>query len=30
VGLVETLSQGRRDSTDALSINSSAGESIRG
>ena len=29
VGLVETLSQGRRDSTDALSINS-ASESIRG
>ena len=30
VGLVETLSQGRRDSTDALSITSAASESIRG
>ena len=30
VGLVETLSQGRRDSADALSINSPASESIRG
>lgn len=30
VGLVETLSQGRSDSTDALSINSAASESIRG
>ena len=28
VGLVETLSQGRRDSTDALSINRAASESI--
>jgi hypothetical protein len=29
VGLVETLSQGRRDATDALSTNSAASESIR-
>ena len=30
MGLVETLSRGRRESTDALSIKSTAGESIRG
>ena len=30
MGLVETLSQSRRDSADALSINGAAGESIRG
>lgn len=30
VGLFETLSQGRRDSTDALSINGAGSESIRG
>jgi hypothetical protein len=30
VGLVETLSQGRRDSTDALSTNGAASESMRG
>ena len=30
VGLVETRSQGRCDSTDAPSINSAASESIRG